>query len=168
MRVNKEIRSERVRVVLEDGTQLGVLHFREALKEAEKLGLDLVEVAPNASPPVCKIINYGKFRYQQAKKEKEGKKVQHQVKVKEVKIKPNININDLNTKIKRAHDFLTKGYKVRATCTFRGREMLHQELGEKLLQKMFEQLKDLAFIEAPLKRMGKIMTLVFAPHAKRK
>ena len=119
-----------MRVIDKDGGQVGVLTLAEALAKAESVGLDLVEIAPSAEPPVCKIIDFGKYRYQLTKKEKEQKKSQHQVKVKEIKIKPNTDEHDLMTKIKHAKEFIAKGNKVRLTCIFRGREMLHTELWE--------------------------------------
>ncbi|MEI6243277.1 MAG: translation initiation factor IF-3 [Chlamydiota bacterium] len=167
MRVNREIRVDRVRVILEDGTQLGVLTIRDALGRAEEMGLDLVEVAPQAVPPVCKIINFGKFRYHQTKKEKESKKSQHQVKVKEIKFKPNIDEHDFQTKLKQAREFLDKGNKVRITCTFRGREMLHTEVGGKVVQKFCDLLADLAIMEAPIKLMGRASSTVLAPQGKK-
>lgn len=168
MRVNREIRADRVRVVLEDGTQLGVLWVREAIAKAEEMGLDLVEIAPNAVPPVCKIINYGKFKYYQTKKEKESKKSQHQVKVKEIKIKPNIDDHDFEFKLKHAKEFLLKGNKVKITCTFRGREMLHMNLGYELVKRMCKDLEDVASVEIPPKSLGKMLSLVLMPSTKKK
>ncbi len=167
MRINREIRADRLRVISESGEQLGVLTFREALMKAEAAGLDLVEIAPNAKPPVAKIVDYGKYRYEQAKREKESRKAQVQVKVKEVKLKPNIDTHDLETKIKHAREFLSKGNKVRITCTFRGREMLHIDLGEKVIREFCNTLSDVATIEVPPKMMGRIMSLVLAPGGKR-
>lgn len=166
MKVNSEIRAPKVRVVTEDGQQLGILSVREAIDKAEQMGKDLVEIAPNATPPVCKIIDFGKFRYQLTKKEKESKKAQHQVKVKEIKLRPNIDVHDLNTKISHAKDFLQKGNKVRIICMFRGRQMLHIELGDKLMESIVLQLKDVASVEVPSKLLGKNMTLVLAPLGK--
>jgi translation initiation factor IF-3 len=168
LRINREIRAEKVRVIGSDGSQVGVITTREALSMAESERLDLVEISSNSNPPVCRIIDYGKYRYQQAKKEKENKKAQHQVRVKEIKLKPNIDNHDFLTKAKRAHDFLLKGDKVRVTCTFRGREMLHTELGEKVVRRMCEELTEISIVEAPLKRMGRIITLVLAPQTKKK
>jgi translation initiation factor IF-3 len=167
LKINRAIRSEKVRVISEDGGQIGVLSTKEAIRLAEEKGLDLIEISPNANPPVCKIIDYGKFRYQKTKKEKESKKGQHQVKIKEIKLRPNIDVHDLNTKINRAKKFLGKGNKVRITCMFRGREMLHIDLGEKLLNKIIEDLEDIAILEAPFKFMGRILTIVLAPRAKK-
>lgn len=167
MRINREIRAPRVRVIDKDGEQVGVLPTGEAIYRAEQAGLDLVEISPNAEPPVCKIIDYGKYRYQITKKEKESKKSQHQVKVKEVKVKPNTDEHDIQTKLKHARDFVAKGDKVRITCTFRGREMMHTEFGEKIVKRMCEDLADVAVPEGPPKMFGKILSVVLAPGAKK-
>lgn len=168
MRINREIRALKVRVIDKEGSQLGVLLLSDALKKAEEAGLDLVEISPNAQPPVCKIIDYGKYRYQITKKEKENKKAQHQVKVKEVKVKPNIDQHDLDIKLKHAREFIAKGNKVRVTCTFRGREMDHPENGEKIVMHLIEGLSDIASAESPCKMMGRSLSLVLAPGAKKK
>lgn len=168
MRVNNQIRADKIRVIGSDGKQVGVMSVREAILKAELEGLDLVEISPNATPPVCRIIDYGKFRYQQTKKEKESKKSQHVVKVKEIKFKPNIDQNDLRTKLKHAREFLLKGNKVRVTCTFRGREMLHSNIGEQLLEKVVVELEDVSQIESPKKNLGRVITLVLAPVGKKK
>lgn len=168
MRINREIRAPRVRVIDKDGGQLGVLPLSEALMRAEDVGLDLVEIAPTADPPVCKIIDFGKFRYQQTKKEKESKKSQHQVKVKEVKVKPNTDEHDLQVKMKHAREFVLKGNKVRLTCVFRGREMMHTEFGRKVINQMCENLSDIATPESPAKMFGRSLSVVLAPGAKKK
>lgn len=162
-RVNKQIRAMRVRVIGPDGQQAGVLTLREALMMAEESGLDLVEVAPGVDPPVCKILDYGKFRYDQTKREKESRKAQVQVKIKEVKLKPNIDEHDLQTKIRQARDFIEKGNKVKLTCTFRGREMIYTVNGLKLLKRFEEELGEVAHVEAEAKLMGRIMSSVLAP-----
>jgi translation initiation factor IF-3 len=167
LRINREIRALRVRVIDKDGSQLGIIPTSEALMRAEQTGLDLVEIAPTADPPVCKIIDYGKFRYQVTKKEKESKKSQHQVKVKEVKVKPNTDDHDLNTKLKHAREFIMKGNKVRITCVFRGREMQHPEFGQRVVQKMCEDLSDIASPESPAKMMGRSLSVVLAPGGKK-
>lgn len=136
--------------------------------KAEMAGLDLIEISASSDPPVCKIIDYGKFRYQQTKKEKESKKSQHQVKVKEVKIKPNTDEHDLMTKLKHARDFIEKGNKVRITCVFRGREMMHAEYGMKVVRRLCSELSDIATAEAPPKMFGKLLSVVLAPGAKKK
>ena len=146
-----------------DGQQIGIIETRDALKRAQDAGLDLVEVAPAAQPPVCKIIDYGKFRYDQTKREKESRKTQHQVKVKEIKLKPNIDEHDFQTKLKRGRQFLEKGNKVKLTCFFRGREMAHTDVGKKVVQRFCDELADVGTLEAPLKMMGRSLTSVIAP-----
>ena len=163
MRVNREIRAPKVRVIDKDGNQLGVMSPMQALAEAEKSGLDLVEIAPNAQPPVCKIIDYGKFRYQLTKKEKETKKAQHQIKVKEVKVKPNTDQHDLEVKARHAREFILKGNKVRFTCVFRGREMQHTEYGFKVINTLVEKMADIATPESPAKLLGKALSVTLAP-----
>lgn len=163
MRVNREIRTPRVRVISQTGEQLGILSIHDALAKADEAGLDLVEISAGSNPPVCKIMNFGKFRYDQTKREKESKKAQHQVKVKEIKIKPNIGDHDLATKMQHARDFLEKGNKVKVTCMFRGREMMHPELGEKIMRKLCDDLEDVSVAEAPLKFFGRLLTVVLAP-----
>ena len=167
MRINRQIRADKVRLIGVDGKQLGVMSPNDALMQAQQEGLDLVEISPNTKPPVCKIIDYGKYRYSQTKKGKETRKSTHQVKVKEIKVKPNIDVHDLNTKLKHGREFILKGNKVRVTCSFRGREMLHLDLGRKVVNRFCEELEDIAQIEAPLKQMGRTMSLVLAPLGKR-
>ncbi len=167
MRINREIRAPRLRVITEAGDQLGILSLREALEKAEEMGMDLVEIAPTAVPPVAKIIDYGKFRYHQAKKEKEGKKAQVQIRVKEIKLKPNIDTHDFQTKLKHAREFLIKGNKVRLSIMFRGREMLHIDLGGKVVNQFCNELSDVSIIEATPKLMGRTMTTILAPSGKR-
>lgn len=168
MKINKEIRAPKVRLISHDGQQVGVVSLYEALGMAEEVGLDLVEISAGSSPPVCKVMNYGKYRYDQTKREKENKKAQHQIKVKEVKLKPNIDQHDLETKMRHSRDFLSKGYKVKFTCTFRGREMMHAEIGSKLIQKVCEDLEDIATAESPAKMFGRILSVVLAPGSKKK
>lgn len=168
LRINREIRAPKVRVIDKDGSQVGVLTLAEAIVRAEQAGLDLVEIAPSAEPPVCKIIDFGKYRYQLTKKEKEQKKTQHQVKVKEIKIKPNTDEHDLLIKTKHAREFIAKGNKVRVTCMFRGREMLHPEFGERSVQRICEDLADVATPESPAKMLGRNLSVVLAPGAKKK
>jgi translation initiation factor IF-3 len=168
LKINREIRAQKLRVISEDGDQLGVLTLAEALARAEQVGLDLVEIAPTAEPPVCKIIDYGKYRYQLTKKEREQKKSQHQVKVKEIKVKPNTDDHDLMVKLKHARDFVAKGNKVRLTCMFRGREMMHPEFGKRAIQKMCEGLADIATPESPAKMLGRSLSVILAPGTKKK
>jgi translation initiation factor IF-3 len=168
LRVNKEIRAPRVRVIGANGEQVGIIALYEAIRLAEEAELDLVEIVPNSNPPVCKVMNFGKYRYDQTKREKENKKTQHQMKVKEVKIKPNIGVHDLETKLRHAREFIEEGDKVKLTCTFRGREMMHPEFGQKLVDQMLEKLSDIAQPEAPAKLMGKQLNVVLAPSTKKK
>lgn len=168
MKVNREIRAPKVRVISHTGEQIGIISLHEALSRAEEEGLDLVEIVPGSNPPVCKIINFGKFRYDQTKREKESKKSQHQVKIKEIKLKPNIDVHDLETKQRHARDFILKGNKVKITCMFRGREMAHPEIGEKIVRKFCADLEDIAMPESPVKMMGRILIVVLAPGGKKK
>ncbi|NGX59710.1 MAG: Translation initiation factor IF-3 [Chlamydiae bacterium] len=167
MRVNRQIRVSQVRVIDKNGKQVGVIGIQQAQALADADHLDLVEISPNAQPPVCKIIDYGKYRYQQTKKEKESKKLQHQVKIKEVKVKPNTDQHDLAFKLKRARAFIEKGNKVRLTCMFRGREMAHPEVGRRVIQKMLEGLADVATPEAFPKQMGRNLSVTLAPGVKK-
>ncbi len=163
LRINRQIRAPKVRVIGSDGKQVGLLSIKEALTLAEQEGLDLVEISPNAEPPVCKVIDYGKFRYDQTKREKESKKSQVVIKVKEIKVKPNIDEHDFQTKMRQARGFIEKGNKVKVTCVFRGREMAYPELGEKVLKRLCEGLDDIAQMESPLKMMGRMLMSVLAP-----
>jgi len=167
LRVNRQIRAPKVRVIDKEGKQAGILTIQEATALAEASNLDLVEIAPNAEPPVCKIIDYGKFRYQQTKKERENKKAQHQVKIKEVKVKPNTDEHDLQVKLGRAREFIEKGNKVRLTCMFRGREMAHPEIGRRVIQRMIDALSDIATAEAFPKQMGRSLSVTIAPGGKK-
>ncbi len=168
MRVNYEIRAPKVRVIGATGEQLGILTIQEALQAAQEAGLDLVEIVATSTPPVCKIIDHGKFRYDQAKREKESKKSQHQIKVKEVKISPNISEHDRDVKVRHAREFLEKGNKVKFTCMFRGREIMHPENGERLMKGVVEELEDISLIEASPKMMGKILSMVLSPAPNKK
>lgn len=167
MRINRQIRAPKVRVIDKEGKQVGVVTVQQALVMAEAANLDLVEISPKAEPPVCKIIDYGKYRYQQTKKERESKKTQHQVKVKEVKVKPNTDEHDLNFKMKNAREFLEKGNKVKITCMFRGREMAHPEVGRRVVQKVIDALADIATVEAHPKQMGRSLSCTLAPGVKK-
>ncbi|MEI8328815.1 MAG: translation initiation factor IF-3 [Chlamydiia bacterium] len=167
-RINREIRALKVRVIDKDGDQLGILPTSEAIAKAELVGLDLVEIAATAEPPVCKIIDYGKYRYQVTKKEKESKKSQHQVKVKELKLKPTTDDHDILVKIKHAREFITKGDKVRVTCVFRGRELAHPQIGRRAVERICEELSDIATPESDAKLMGRNLSTVLAPGGKKK
>lgn len=155
-------------MISEKGKQLGVFLTSEAVKKAEEQGLDLVEISPKADPPVCKIIDYGKFCYQQQKREKDQKKGSTQGKVKEVKFKPNIDTHDLQVKIKRARDFLEKGHKVKFSCMFRGREIVFIENGKKVLNQIMGELSDISTPDAGSKMMGRTLIMLFTPGTKSK
>ena len=163
MRINEEIRAREVRVITADGEQLGIMSGRAAQQLAVERHLDLVEIAPTAKPPVCKIMDYGKFRYEQQKREKEARKKQKTFDIKEVKLRPGIEDHDFNVKYKNAVRFLEDGDKVKVTIMFRGRELSHPELGEVLLNKMAEQLKEIAVVERVPKLEGKNMIMIVAP-----
>ena len=163
MRINEEIRAREVRVITADGEQLGIMSGRAAQQLAVERHLDLVEIAPTAKPPVCKIMEYGKFRYEQQKREKEARKKQKTFDIKEVKLRPGIEDHDFNVKYKNAVRFLEDGDKVKVTIMFRGRELSHPELGEVLLNKMAEQLKEIAIVERVPKLEGKNMIMIVAP-----
>ena len=158
--INEQIRDKEVRLIGENGDQLGVMSAREALKLAEEAELDLVKIAPTAKPPVCKIIDYGKYRYELARKEKEAKKKQKTVEVTEVRLSPNIDTNDLNTKVNNAKKFIQKGNKVKVTLRFRGREMAHMQQSKHILDDFAEKMKDVAVIEKPAKLEGRSLSMV--------
>lgn len=163
MRINEEIRAREVRVIGSDGEQLGIMSGREAQQLAYEKHLDLVEIAPTAKPPVCRIMDYGKYRYEQQKREKESRKKQKTFDIKEVKLRPGIEEHDFNVKFKNAVRFLEDGDKVKVTIMFRGRELSHPELGEVLLNKMAAQLKETAVVERQPKLEGKNMIMIVAP-----
>ena len=158
--INGQIRDKEVRVIAENGDQLGVMPVKEAMKLAQEAELDLVKSAPKAQPPVCKIIDYGKYRYELARKEKEAKKKQKTVEVKEVRISPNIDTNDLNTKVNNAKKFIAKGNKVKVTLRFRGREMAHMQQSKHILDDFAEMLAEVAVVEKPAKLEGRSMSMV--------
>ena len=157
--INEQIRDKEVRLIGENGEQLGVMSAREAQKLAEEAGLDLVKIAPTAKPPVCKIVDYGKFRYEQARKEKEAKKKQKVIDVKEIRLSPNIDTNDLNTKVNAAKKFLTKGDKVKVTLRFRGREMAHMNSSKHILDDFAASLSDVEIKKKAPKVEGRSMTM---------
>ena len=163
MRINEEIRAREVRVIGSDGEQLGIMSGREAQQLAYEKHLDLVEIAPTAKPPVCRIMDYGKYRYEQQKREKESRMKQKTFDIKEVKLRPGIEEHDFNVKFKNAVRFLEDGDKVKVTIMFRGRELSHPELGEVLLNKMAAQLKEMAVVERQPKLEGKNMIMIVAP-----
>ena len=157
--INEQIRDKEIRLIGENGEQLGIMSARDAMKLAKEAELDLVKIAPAAKPPVCKIIDYGKYRYEQARKEKEAKKKQKTIEVKEVRLSPNIDVNDLNTKVGAARKFIEKGNKVKVTLRFRGREMAHMQSSRHILDDFAEQMKDVASVDKPPKIEGRNMTM---------
>lgn len=157
--INEQIRDKEVRVIGVNGEQLGIMPSREALKLAEEAELDLVKIAPTAKPPVCKIVDYGKYRYELARKEKEARKKQKIVEIKEIRLSPNIDTNDLNTKVNAARKFLEKGNKVKVTLRFRGREMAHMNTTKHILDDFAESLSDIAVVDKPAKVEGRSMAM---------
>ena len=162
MFINEQIRDREVRVISESGEQLGIMSSMDARKLAEEAGLDLVKISPNAKPPVCKIIDYGKFKYEKARKEKDAKKKQHTVEIKEIRMSPNIDDNDMNTKINAAKKFLTKGDRVKVTLRFRGREMAHMQQSAHILTDFADALKDCAMVDKTPKVEGRSLTMFLA------
>ena len=158
--INEQIRDREVRLISQNGEQLGIMSAREAMKIAMEAELDLVKIAPGAKPPVCKIIDYGKYKYEQTRKEKEAKKKQRTVEIKEVRLSPNIDKNDLNTKVNNARKFISKGNKVKVTLRFRGREMAHVQQSRHILDDFAETLADIAVVEKPAKMEGRAMSMV--------
>ena len=164
MRINEEIRAGECRLISnENDEQLGIVAVREALRIAHERELDLVEIAPNAKPPVCKLMDYGKYRFEQLKREKEAKKNQRTISLKEVKLRINIEAHDFEVKAKNAEKFLAGRDKVKVTIMFRGREITHPELGIEVCQKMAERLAEVASVEKPAKVEGRNMTMILAP-----
>lgn len=163
MQINEEIREKEVRVVSADGEQLGVMSSKDALELAEKKGLDLVNIAPSAKPPVCKIMDYGRYKFELQKREKQNRKNQKIVNIKEVQLSPSIDTNDFNTKCNHAKKFLKSGDKVKVCVRFRGRELSHSELGEVLLKRFAESCKEEGSVERPAKLEGRNMTMFLAP-----
>lgn len=157
--INEQVRDREVRLISENGEQLGIMSAKEAMKIARAAELDLVKIAPNAKPPVCKIIDYGKYRYELARKEKEARKKQKTIDVKEVRLSPNIDTNDLNTKVNQARKFLSKGDKVKVTLRFRGRELAHVNSSKVILDEFATQLSDCAVVDKQPKFEGRSMTM---------
>ena len=158
--INEQIRDKEIRLIGENGEQLGIMSAKEAFKMAKEAELDLVKIAPTAKPPVCKIIDYGKYRFELARQEQEAKKKQKTVEIKEVRLSPNIEANDLNTKVNMAKKFIAKGDKVKVTLRFRGREMAHMQSSKHILDDFAEALADIAVIEKPAKLEGKSIMMV--------
>ena len=161
--INEQITDKEVRVVDSDGSQLGIMSAREAMERAAQRNLDLVKIAPQATPPVCRIMDYGKFRFEQSKKEKEARKNQKQVEIKEIRLTPNIDIGDLNTKVKNACRFLQDGNKVKVSVRFRGREVTHASLGQDLLHRFAELCSECSTVEKQPKLEGRQMLMFLAP-----
>ena len=157
--INEQIRDREVRVIGEDGQQLGIMSAKEAMKLAQEAELDLVKIAPTAKPPVCKIIDYGKYRYELARKEKEARKKQRVIEIKEIRLSPNIDTNDLNTKVNAARKFLSKGDRVKITLRFRGREMAHMANSKHILDDFAQALSDVCVVEKAPKVEGRSMTM---------
>ena len=158
--INEQIRDKEVRLIGSDGEQLGVMSAKEAQKIADDEGLDLVKISPKANPPVCKVVDYGKYKYEQMRKEKEAKKKQHTVELKEIRLSPNIDTNDLNTKVNAARKFLEKGDKVKITLRFRGREMAHMNDSKHILDDFAEALSEVSVVEKAPKVEGRSISLV--------
>ena len=163
--LNEEINDREIRLIGEDGEQLGIMSSDEALNIADERGLDLVKISPQAVPPVCKLMNYGKFRFEQSKREKEAKKNQHVVEIKEIRMSPGIDVGDFNTKLKNAQKFLADGNRVKVSGRFRGREMAHTEIGKTLLEKFAEQCAEVSTMEKSAKMEGRNMSIFLAPKA---
>ena len=167
MQINEQIRDREVRVISADGEQLGIMSAKEALKKAEEKNLDLVKIAPNAKPPVCKIMDYGKYRFEQAKREKEARKNQKTVSIKELRISPSIDDHDFETKINHAKKFLQDGDKVKVSIRFRGREIHHSALGAKNLERFRDTLSEYGTSDKPPKLEGRSMSLIISPITKK-
>ena len=161
--INEEIRDKEVRLISESGEQLGVMSSLEALRIAEEKNLDLVKISPNAVPPVCKLMDYGKFRFEQTKREKEARKNQRVVEVKEIRMSPSIDVNDFNVKLRNAQKFLSEGNRCKVTVRFRGREMAHTDIGQDLLVKFADECKDVAVLDKAPKLEGRHMSIFLSP-----
>ncbi len=167
IQINEEIRDKEVRVIDSDGGQLGIMSAAQALEKAAAKNLDLVKIAPQAVPPVCKIMDYGKYRFEQAKREKEARKNQHVVDIKEVRLSLNIDTHDFNTKLTHTQKFIKSGDKVKVSIRFRGREMGHPELGTEIMDKFAEACQEFAVVEKPAKLEGRSMLMFLAPKPNR-
>ena len=161
--INEEIRDKEVRLVSETGEQLGIMSAQEALDRAVEANLDLVKISPTANPPVCKLMDYGKFKFEQTKREKEARKNQHVVEIKEVRMSPSIDVNDFNVKLRNAQKFLAEGNRVKVTVRFRGREMAHTDIGKELLDRFAEQCAETANLDKPAKLEGRMMSIFLSP-----
>jgi len=163
--LNEAIRDREVRLIGSDGEQLGIMSADEALSIADEQGLDLVKISPQAKPPVCKLMNYGKFRFEQSKREKEARKNQHVVEIKEIRMSPGIDIGDFNTKLKNAQKFIADGDRVKVSVRFRGREMAHTDIGRALLNRFAEQCAETAALDKAAKLEGRMMSIFLSPKA---
>ncbi len=163
MRINQEIKSDQIRLISSDGEQLGVVPLQEALNKADNVGLDLVEISPNTNPPVCKILDYGKYVYEKQKLDKKNKKKQHVIHVKEIRVRPNTGDHDLLTKLSRAKKFLEAGDKVKITVMYRGREMARQDMGVDTLNRVVDILDDFAEIDKQANMEGRRLSLILSP-----
>lgn len=160
--INEQIRDKEVRLIGPDGEQIGVMSSKEAYFKAKDAGLDLVKISPNAKPPVCKIVDYGKYRYEQTRKAKEAKKKQRTVETKEIRLSPNIDTNDLNTKVNQTKKFLQKGNKIKVSLRFRGREMAHMQSSRHILDDIVKELEEVAVVEKAPKVEGRAISMVLA------
>lgn len=163
--LNEEICDKEIRLIGSEGEQLGIMAPVDALKIADEQGLDLVKISPQATPPVCKLMNYGKFRFEQSKREKEAKKNQHVVEIKEIRMSPGIDIGDFNTKLKNAQKFIAEGDRVKVSVRFRGREMAHTDIGRELLNRFAEQCAETAALDKTAKLEGRMMSIFLSPKA---
>ena len=161
--LNEEIKDKEIRLIGSQGEQLGIMASSEALKIADEQGLDLVKISPQAVPPVCKLMNYGKYRFEQSKREKEARKNQHVVEIKEIRMSPGIDIGDFNTKLKNALKFIADGNRVKVSVRFRGREMAHTDIGRDLLMRFAEQCAETATLEKSAKLEGRMMSIFLSP-----
>ncbi len=161
--INEEIRDKEVRLIGDDGSQLGIMSAAEALNIATESGLDLVKIAPTSTPPVCKVMDYGKYRFEQSKREKEARKNQHVIEIKEIRMSPGIGVNDFNVKLKNGQKFLREGNRLKVAIRFRGREMAHTEIGEELLKKFADECEDIATMDKNPKLDGRHMSMFLSP-----
>ncbi len=163
--LNENIGDKEIRLIGPAGEQLGIMAPAQALRIAEEQNLDLVKISPQATPPVCKLMNYGKFRFEQSKREKEARKNQHVVEIKEIRMSPGIDIGDFNTKLRNAQKFIAEGNRVKVSVRFRGREMAHTDIGRDLLTRFAEQCADIANLDRPAKLEGRMMSIFLSPKA---
>ena len=161
--LNEEINDKEIRLIGAEGEQMGIMSSAEALKIADEQGLDLVKISPQAVPPVCKLMNYGKFKFEQSKKENEARKNQHVVEIKEIRMSPGIDVGDFNTKIKNAQKFIADGNRVKVSVRFRGREMAHTDIGKELLERFADECAETANLEKGAKLEGRMMSIFLSP-----